>query len=100
MSSPNSCITTINRANTQTSNADSALLHQPGTVYVGKEQYPLNLTPLEDVLNPTWKKQRGFDQLETAVLYLWNTHQVADLMELVRQEISIDVDSTVQDTTR
>ena len=66
-------------------------------MYVGKEQYPINLTPLVDVSAATWKKQRGFDQLESAVLSLRNTHEVADLMELVRQEVVIDVDSAAQD---
>ena len=64
---------------------DPSLLHQPRTVYVGKKQYPFNLTPLVEVSSPTWKKQCGFDQLESTVVSLRNTHQVADLMELVRQ---------------
>jgi len=55
---------------------------------------------LEDISKPTWKKQRGFDQLETAILSLRSTHQVADLMELVWQEISIDVDSAAKDATK
>ena len=83
-----------------TNNATIASLHPPCTVYVGKEQYPTNLTPLDDVSNPTWKKQLGFDQLETAVLSLRSMHQVADLIELVRQEILIDINSAAQDATK
>ena len=67
---------------------------------MGKEQYPISLSPLLDVSISTWRKQRGFDQLESAVLSLRNTHQVADLMELVRQEIPIDVDLAAQDSTK
>jgi len=45
----------------------------------------------------TWKKQRGFDQLEMVVLSLRSTHQVADLMEVIRQGIPVDMDSAAQD---
>ena len=34
------------------------------------------------------------------MLSLWSTHQLADLMELVRQEISVDVDSAAQDAAK
>ena len=44
--------------------------------------------------------QGGFYQLETAVLSLKITHQVADLMELVAQDILIDVHSDAQDATK
>ena len=91
MASSNICIAASHRAIARTS--DSSLLHHLRTVYVGKEQYPINLTPLVDVSEATWRKQRGFDQLESAVVSLRNTHQVADLIELVRQKVSIDVDS-------
>ena len=47
---------------------------------------------------PAWKKQRGFDQLETAVFSLKRTHQIADLIELVSTEIPIDVHSATQDS--
>ena len=95
MASPTSRFAASHRANARISVPPT--LHQPRTVYVGKEQYPINLTPLVDVSAATWKKQRGFDQLESAVLSLRNTHEVADLMELVRQEVVIDVDSAAQD---
>ena len=48
----------------------------------------------------TWNKQRGFNQLESAVISLRNTHQIADLMELVSQEVPIDVDLAAQDSTK
>ena len=95
MASPTSRFAASHRANARIPGPPA--LHQPRTVYVGKEQYPINLTPLVDVSSATWKKQRGFDQLESAVLSLRNTHEVADLMELVRQEVMIDVDSAAQD---
>ena len=95
MASPNTRIAVSHRANARI--GDTSSLHQPRTVYVGKEQYPINLTPLVDVSSAMWKKQRGFDQLETAVIALRNTHQVADLMELVCQELSIDVSLAVHD---
>jgi len=38
--------------------------------------------------------------LETAVLSLRSTHQVADLTELFFHEISIDVDLAAQDSTK
>ena len=98
MASSNSRIAASHRANARVQ--ETSVLHQTRTVYVGKEQYPINLTPLVDVSSATWKKQRGFDQLESAVMSLRNTHQVADLMELVRQEIVIDVDSAAQDASR
>lgn len=85
---------------TNTSAPDPSLLHQPRTVYVGKEQYPISLTPLFDISSPIWKKQRGFDQLDSTLVSLWNTHQVADLMELVRQEVIIDMDSVAKDASR
>ena len=100
MSSPNIRTSAINCANAQTNNTDSSVLRQPRTVYVDKEQYSINITPLEDVSKPTWKKQCRFDQLETAVLSLRNTHQVANLMELFCQEVPIYVDSAVQDSTK
>ena len=56
--------------------------------------------PLEDVSTPAWRKQRGFDQLEIAVYSLKRTHQIADLIELVSTEISIDVHSAAQDATK
>ena len=90
----------INRANVQTNNTYSAVLHQTRAVYVDKEQFRIKLTPLEDISNPTKKKQRGFDQLKTAVLSLRNTYQVADIMRLVRQEVSIYVDFAAQDSTK
>ena len=95
---PNSRIAAVHRANTRSEG--SSLLHQPQTVDVGKEQYPIKLLPLIDVSTLTWKKQRRFDQLELAVISLRNTHKVADLMELVRQEVPIDVDSAAQDSTK
>ena len=97
MASPNSRITTSHRTNARVQ--DSSMLHQPRTVYVGKEQYLINLKPLVDVSPATWKKERGFDQLESAVLSLRNAHEVADLMELVRQGVVIDVDSAAQEAT-
>lgn len=99
ISSPHSRAATANQTNLRNLNNDLLLLHQRCTVYVGKKQYSINLTPLEDVSVATWKKQREFDQLETAVISLRNTHQVADLMELVCQEIPLDVDSAAQDAT-
>ena len=98
MTSPNSRIATTNRVNSRSEGG--SLVHQPLTVYVGKEQYPINLSPLLDVSTSTWKKQRGYDQLEAAVISLRNTHQVADLMELVRQEVPIDMDSAAQESTK
>ena len=100
MSSPNDRIAAINCATALNLNSNQPLLHHSCTVYIGKEQYRINLTPLENVSKPTWKKQRSFDQLETAVLSLRNTYQVEDLMDLVRQEISIDVDPAAQDATK
>ena len=98
MSSPNSRIAAVHRANPRSE--CSSLLYQPRTVYVGKEQYPINLSPLLDISTSTWKKQRGFNQLESAVISLRNTHQIADLMELVSQEVPIDVDLAAQDLTK
>ena len=56
--------------------------------------------PLKDVSTPAWRKQRGFDQLEIAVSSLKRTHQIANLIELVSTEISIDVHSAAQDATK
>ena len=95
MASPNSRIAASHRTNAHVQ--DSSVLHQPRTIYVGKDQYPINLTPLVDVSSATWKNQRGFDQLESAVLSLQTTHEVADLLELVHQEMVINVDSAAQD---
>jgi len=88
MSSPNSCAASASRVSSRDQNRSSSLLHQPRTIYIGKEQYPINLTLLEHVSVATWKKQRGFDQLEMAVLSLRSTHHVADLMEVIRQQNS------------
>ena len=100
MYSPNSRGAVIVRANARVPNENSSSLHQPRTVYVGKEQYPINLTLLEDVSTHTWKNSREFYQLETAVFFLKSTHQVADIMELVAQEIPIDDYSAAQDATK
>ena len=65
---------------------------------VGKDQYPINLVPLEDISTPAWKKQRGFDQLETAVFSLTRTHQIVYLIELVSTDILIDMNPAAQDS--
>ena len=46
------------------------------------------------------EKQRGFDQLEAAIMSLRGTHQVADLMELICQEVPLNVDLASQDATK
>ena len=69
-------------------------------MYVDKEQYPTSLVHLEDIPTPAWKKQRGFDQLETAVCSLKRTYQIADLIELVSTEIPIDMHSAAQDSMK
>ena len=100
MSSPHNCTANTARTNTQNSNGIVSSLHLPCTVYIGKEQYHINSTPPKDVSVATWKQQRGYYQLETAILLLRSTHQVVDLMELVCQDIPLDVDSVAQDATK
>ena len=95
MASSNIHIAASHRANARTS--DSTLFHHSRTVYVGKEKYPINLNPLVHESEATWRKQRRFHQLESAVVSLRDTHQVADLIELVKQEVSINVDSAAKD---
>ena len=46
MSSPHSRAASTGRLSNMRTNG---LIHQPRTVYVEKEQYPINLTPLEGV---------------------------------------------------
>ena len=91
MSSSNIRAARITRTNARVPSDNPSMLHRPRTVYVGKEQYPISLVPLEDISTPAWKNQRGFDQLETAVCSLTRTHQIADLIELISTEIPIDV---------
>ena len=100
MSSSNIRAALITRANTRVQDDNLSMLHRPRTVYVGKEKYPISLVPLENVSTPAWKKQRGFDRLETAVFPLKRTHQIADLIELVSTEIPIDVHSAAQDSMK
>ena len=76
------------------------MIHRSRTVHVGKEQYPTSFVLLEDISTPAWKKQRGFDQLETTVFSFEITHQIADLIELVSTEIPIGVHSAAQDSIK
>ena len=100
MSSSNIHAARITRTNAKAPDDNPSMLHRPRMVYVGKEQYPISLVPLEGISTPAWKKQRGFDQLETAVCSLTRTHQIADLIELVSTEIPIDVHSAAQDSMK
>ena len=40
------------RANAKAPDDNPSILHRPRTVYVGKEQYPISLVPLEDISTP------------------------------------------------
>jgi len=90
----------ITRTNAKAPDDNPSMLHRPRTMCVGKEQYPISPVPLEDISTPAWKKQRGLDQLETAVYSLTRTYQIADLIELVSTEILIDVHSAEQDSMK
>ena len=100
MSSSNIRAGRITRTISRVPEENPSMLNRPRTVYVGKEQYPISLVPLEDISTPAWKKQREFDQLETAVFSLTRTHQIADLIELVSTEIPIDVHFAAQDSMK
>ena len=100
MSSSNVRAAFIARANTRAQDDNPSMLHKLRTVYVGKEQHPISLVPLEDISTPAWKNQLGFYQLETGVSSLKSTHQIADLIELVSTEIPIDVHSAAQDVMK
>ena len=90
----------IARSNARFQDDNPSKRHRPRTVYVSKEQYSISLVPLEDISTPAWKKQRGFDQLETSVNSLTRTHQIADLIELVSTKNPIDVHSAAQDSMK
>ena len=56
MSSSNIRAALIARANARAQNDNPSILRRPRTVYVGKEQYPASLVPLEGISIPAWKK--------------------------------------------
>ena len=43
----------MTRTNAKAPDDNPSILHRPRTVYVGKEQYPISLVPLEDISTPT-----------------------------------------------
>ena len=68
----------IERTNARAQNNNPSMLHKPCTMYIGKEQYHISLVPLENILAPAWRKQRGFGQLETEVYSLKSAHQIVN----------------------
>ena len=56
MSSSNIRAARITRTNAKAPDDNPSMLHRPRTVYIGKEQYPISLVPLEDISTPAWKK--------------------------------------------
>jgi len=67
------------------------------TVYVGKDQHPVSISALDEVSAPAWKKAAGFDELSRVVFSLADTHEVADLVALISQELPIATNVAFQE---
>ena len=67
------------------------------TVYVGKDQHPVSISALDAVSAPAWKKAAGFDELSRVVFSLADTHEVADLVALISQELPIATNVAFQE---
>jgi hypothetical protein len=67
------------------------------TVYVGKDQHPVSISALDEVSAPAWKKAAGFDELTRVVFSLADTHEVADLVALISQELPIATNVAFQE---
>lgn len=102
MSSPTikALLARLSSATSTTNSTSSTISSSSGgfkTVYVGKDQHPVTISELEPVKSPAWKKAAGFNQLTHAVSSLLDTHDVADLISLISQELPISTNVAFQE---
>ena len=67
----------------RTNKTSSSVVGSPRTLYVGKDQYPVSLIQIAQVLDVAWKKKQGFDILMSTVNSLLGSHKISDLIILV-----------------
>ena len=63
------------------------------TVYVGKDQRPVSILEVAPLTAPVWKRGSTFDHLATVMRNLSETHDTADIMTTIANEVPISTET-------
>ena len=109
MSTPNARVarivshSSVSSGGRHSNRVDSAITAdagKPKTVYASKNQFPIYIVQLAEVLEIAWRKKAGFDMLASSVGYLSSGHSMSDLITLVDNKVPMDTYSALQDAEK